>query len=64
MLCRCFENIQVKIDRIGNRLFSKCKARERIEEALTCAIAVSLVQHGEAEGSIYDLNLPDDEFFV
>ena len=60
----CFDNIQVETDRAGNRLFSKGKARERIDGAVACAIAVSLAQHGEAGGSIYDLDLPDDEFFV
>ena len=28
------------------------------------AIAVSLAQHGEAGGSIYDLDISDDEFFI
>ncbi|MFS2011705.1 terminase TerL endonuclease subunit [Azospirillum sp. CT11-132] len=60
----CFDNIQVETDRAGNRLFSKGKARERIEGTVACAIAVSLAQHGEAEGSIYDLDLLDDEFFI
>jgi phage terminase large subunit-like protein len=61
----CFDNIQVETDRAGNRLFSKGKARERIDGAVACAIAVSLAQHGEsAGGSIYDLDLPDEDFFV
>ncbi|WP_208621221.1 terminase TerL endonuclease subunit [Azospirillum oryzae] len=40
----CFDNIQVETDRAGNRLFSKGKARERIDGAVACAIAVSLSQ--------------------
>lgn len=31
---------------------------------MACAIAVSLAQHGEAGGSIYDLDISDDEFFI
>lgn len=60
----CFDNIRVETDRAGNRLFSKGKARERIDGAVACAIAVSLAQHGEAGGSIYDLDVSDEEFFV
>ncbi|CAO3356701.1 hypothetical protein [Azospirillum palustre] len=31
---------------------------------MACAIAVSLAQHGEAGGSIYNVDVPDEEFFV
>jgi len=49
----CFDNIQVETDRAGNRLFSKGKARERIDGAVACAIAISLAQHGEDGASPY-----------
>lgn len=39
----CFGNIEVETDRAGNRLFSKGKARDRIDGAVATAIAVSLV---------------------
>lgn len=65
MLRWCFDNIQVETDRAGNRLFSEGKARERIDGAVACAIAVSLAMHGEgAGGSFYDLDVPDEAFFV
>jgi phage terminase large subunit-like protein len=49
----CFDNIQVETDRAGNRLFSKGKAKERIDGAVACAIAISLAQYGEG-GSVYE----------
>ena len=61
----CFDNIQVETDRAGNRLFSKGKARERIDGAVACAIAVSLASAGEGT-SIYDDTeaRPDGFLFV
>lgn len=43
-----FDNIQVETDRAGNRLFSKGKARDRIDGAVACAIAVSLASAAES----------------
>ncbi len=44
-----FDNIQVETDRAGNKLFSKGKARDRIDGAVACAIAVSLAAAAPAE---------------
>jgi len=49
----CFDNIQVETDRAGNRLFSKGKAREKIDGAVACAIAVSLASNGDDGAARY-----------
>jgi phage terminase large subunit-like protein len=38
----CFDNIQVETGLAGNRLFTKGKAREKIDGAVACAIAVAV----------------------
>jgi Phage Terminase len=58
----CFDNIQVETDRAGNRLFSKGKARERIDGAAACATAVSLAMHGDGGPSIYETDQRPDGF--
>ncbi|NUB09716.1 terminase large subunit [Azospirillum sp. Vi22] len=60
----CFDNIQVETDRAGNRLFSKGKARERIDGAVACAIALSLAQHGDGGASIYATDERPDGFLA
>jgi len=58
-----FDNIQVETDRAGNRLFSKGKARDRIDGAVACAIAVSLASAGDG-GLIYDDEAARPEGFL
>jgi phage terminase large subunit-like protein len=48
----CFGNIMVETDRAGNRLFSKGKARERIDGAVACAIAIAAASTDEGP-SVY-----------
>ncbi|TWB19199.1 terminase large subunit [Nitrospirillum bahiense] len=61
----CFDNIQVETDRAGNRLFSKGKARERIDGAAACATAVALAMHGEGGPSVYETDeRPDGFLFI
>jgi phage terminase large subunit-like protein len=50
----CFDNIQVETDRAGNRLFSKGKARDRIDGAVACAIAVHAASNDDAGPNIYE----------
>ncbi len=50
----CFDNIQVETDRSGNRLFSKGKARDRIDGAVACAIAVALAKDGDGGPAVYE----------
>ncbi len=58
----CFDNIQVETDRAGNRLFSKGKARERIDGAVACAIAISLASNGEGGPSVYETEARSEGF--
>lgn len=58
----CFDNIQVETDRAGNRLFSKGKARERIDGAVACAIAISLASNGEGGPSVYETDARREGF--
>lgn len=49
----CFDNIQVETDRAGNRLFSKGKARDRIDGAVSCAIGIAVASNDDAI-SVYE----------
>ncbi|MEI6986546.1 MAG: terminase TerL endonuclease subunit [Rhodospirillaceae bacterium] len=60
----CFDNIQVETDRAGNRLFSKGKARDRIDGAVACAIALALAKDGENRPSVYETSRPEGFLFV
>jgi phage terminase large subunit-like protein len=60
----CFDNIQVETDRAGNRLFSKGKARDRIDGAVGCAVAVSLASNGEGGPNVYERARPEGFLFV
>jgi phage terminase large subunit-like protein len=58
----CYGNIQVETDRAGNRLFTKGKAKDRIDGAVACAIAVALAMHGDGGPSIYETDDRPDGF--
>lgn len=60
----CFDNVVVETDRAGNRLFTKGKARERIDGAVACAIAISLASNGEGGPSVYETDRPDGFLFI
>jgi phage terminase large subunit-like protein len=61
----CFDNVVVETDRAGNRLFTKGKARERIDGAVACAIAVSVASNDDAGPSVYETGeRPDGFLFV
>ena len=60
----CFDNIQVETDRAGNRLFSKGKARDRIDGAVACAIALALAKDGEGGPNVYETARPEGFLFV
>jgi phage terminase large subunit-like protein len=44
----CFGNIQVQTDQAGNPLFTKGKAKEKIDGAVACAIAVAVATADDA----------------
>lgn len=58
-------NIRVEQDSGGNIKFSKRKAVEKIDGAVATAMAIgrALANLGSG-GSIYDLDIPDEEFFI
>ena len=61
----CFDNIVVETDRAGNRLFTKGKARDRIDGAVACAIAVSVASNDDLGPSVYETaERPDGFLFV
>jgi phage terminase large subunit-like protein len=60
----CFDNIQVETDRAGNRLFSKGKARERIDGAVGCAIAIALASQSQSGPSVYETARPEGVLFI
>ncbi|MBI1209665.1 MAG: terminase large subunit [Azospirillum sp.] len=60
----CFDNIQVETDRAGNRLFSKGKARDRIDGAVACAIAISLASNADDGPSVYETERDGEYLFV
>lgn len=60
----CFDNIMVETDRAGNRLFSKGKARDRIDGAVACAIAVHVASNDDIGASIYETERPDGFLWV
>ena len=60
----CFDNIQVETDRAGNRLFSKGKARDRIDGAVACDTALTLAKDGEGGPTIYERARPEGFLFV
>lgn len=49
-----FSNVVVETDKAGLKAFSKGKARDRIDGAVTCAMAVSRAVNGDGGGSIYN----------
>jgi phage terminase large subunit-like protein len=49
-----FDNIAMKTDTAGNRSFHKGKSRDRIDGAVTCAMAVARAAAGDGGGSVYD----------
>ncbi|EKE75522.1 terminase large subunit [Oceanibaculum indicum] len=49
-----FSNVVVETDRAGLQLFSKGKARDRIDGAVACAMAVSRAMVGDGGRSVYD----------
>lgn len=65
LLRLCFGNVVAEKDAAENEKFTKEKARGRIDGAVAAAMAVgrAIADRGEG-GSIYDLPLPDDAFFV
>jgi phage terminase large subunit-like protein len=50
----CFDNVVVETDRAGNRLFTKGKAKERIDGAVACAIAIACATSDDAGPSVYE----------
>lgn len=60
----CFDNIQVETDRAGNRLFSKGKARDRIDGAVACAIAISVASRDEGTSVYATADRPDGFLFI
>lgn len=49
-----FDNIAIQDDGKGNRSFNKSKARDKIDGAVACAMAVARAATGEDTRSIYD----------
>lgn len=49
-----FSNVVVETDKAGLKAFNKGKARDRIDGAVACAMAVSRAMAGESACSIYD----------
>lgn len=49
-----FSNVVVETDKAGLKAFSKGKAREKIDGAVACAMAVSRAVNGEGGASIYN----------
>jgi phage terminase large subunit-like protein len=49
-----FSNVVVETDKAGLKAFSKGKARDRIDGAVACAMAVSRAVNGDGGGSIYN----------
>lgn len=58
----CFDNILVETDRAGNRLFSKGKARDRIDGAVACAIAISVASNDDSGGFVYSTDARPEGF--
>ncbi len=50
----CFDNIAVETDKAGNKSFHKGKSRDRIDGAVTSAMAVARAQAGGDDRSIYE----------
>lgn len=49
-----FSNVVVETDKAGLKAFSKGKARDRIDGAVACAMAVSRAVNGDGGGSVYN----------
>lgn len=57
-----FDNIMVETDRAGNRLFSKGKARDRIDGTVACAVAIALA--GAEQRPAYTIDQRPDGFLL
>ncbi|MBF0327514.1 MAG: hypothetical protein HQL42_21050 [Alphaproteobacteria bacterium] len=60
----CFDNIQIEMDRAGNKLFTKGKARERIDGAVACAIALVVAASEPVSVSPYETARPEGFLFI
>lgn len=60
----CFDNIQVETDRAGNRLFTKGKAKERIDGAVACAIAIAVATAGNDAPSPFNTDTRDLSLYL
>lgn len=49
-----FSNVVVEMDKAGLKAFSKGKAREKIDGAVACAMAVSRAVNGDGGGCVYN----------
>lgn len=56
-----FENIEVRTDSAGNRMFHKGKSKDRIDGAVAAAMAVSRAAEGNSNRSSYDAATDDFE---